>query len=71
MNYQTREIEEVTMIYCDKDRGGAIAEECERNTEVSVQKLVRVGSQRLCCKRSVISSVRFTEGRRLIHTMGF
>ena len=71
VNYKTHEIEEVTMIYCDKGRGGAIAEECERNTEVSVQKPVRVWSQRLCCKRSVISSIRSAEGKRLIHTMGF
>ncbi len=37
VNYKICETEEVAVIYCDKDWGGAITEECERNTEFSVK----------------------------------
>lgn len=42
VNCKICEIEEVTKIYCDKERGGAIAEECERKHWVICQKRVQV-----------------------------
>lgn len=64
-----REIEEITVIYSDKDWGGAITLECERNSEFGVKSVSKSAARG--CKRSVICAVRFTQGTRLIHTVEF
>lgn len=67
-NFKICEIEEVTVIYTDRDWGRAVTEECE---EILSSLSETCQNHRLCGKPSVICAIRVSEGSGLIHMMEF